>query len=54
MPPGPPATPVPLYKQNQHEGGILLLDRALAERLKSQTGEYNPQPGHLIDFMAIF
>ena len=48
-------TPLRLYKQNQHEGGIsspLIVHWPAG--LKTASGDITDQPGHLIDFMATF
>jgi arylsulfatase len=48
-------TPLRLYKQNQHEGGIsspLIVHWPAG--LKVKPGAITDQPGHLIDFMATF
>ena len=48
-------TPLRLYKQNQHEGGIsspLIVHWPAG--LKTKPGATTDQPGHLIDFMATF
>ena len=46
-------TPLRLYKQNQHEGGISSpLVVHWPEGLKTKPGSVTDQPGHLIDLMA--
>ena len=48
-------TPLRLYKQNQHEGGISSpLIVHWPGGLKAEPGSITDQPGHLIDFMATF
>ncbi|UCG49311.1 MAG: arylsulfatase [Phycisphaerales bacterium] len=48
-------TPLRLYKQNQHEGGISSpLIVHWPEGLKTKRGAITDQSGHLIDFMATF
>jgi arylsulfatase len=48
-------TPLRLYKQNQHEGGISSpLIVHWPEGLEAEPGSITAQPGHLIDFMATF
>jgi arylsulfatase len=48
-------TPLRLYKQNQHEGGISSpLIVHWPDGLKVKPGSITDQPGHLIDFMATF
>jgi arylsulfatase len=48
-------TPLRLYKQNQHEGGIASpLIAHWPEGIETEPGAITDQPAHLIDFMATF